>query len=143
MPDHQMPEPGRRPAPGRLPDDLRAWSSGMSSAISSRLPAVTSSASSAAASHAGARVRTAGRAARQESLREHNLSLTLQKIVDAVRPVSRADISAATGLARATVSGLVDQLIEVSGRAEGHYVCVACGAPRRSTCSQWSARMRR
>jgi predicted NBD/HSP70 family sugar kinase len=114
MPDHQMPEPGRRPAPGRLPDDLRAWSSGVSSAISSRPPAVTSSASSAAARHAGARVRTAGRAARQESLREHNLSLTLQKIVDAVRPVSRADIAAATGLARATVSGLVDQLIDAS-----------------------------
>ena len=64
--------------------------------------------------HVGARVRTAGRAARQESLREHNLSLTLQQVVDAARPISRADISAATGLARATVSGLVDQLIEAS-----------------------------
>jgi predicted NBD/HSP70 family sugar kinase len=57
-------------------------------------------------------VRTAGRAARQETLREHNLSLALQHVVEAVRPVSRADIAAATGLARATVSGLVDQLIE-------------------------------
>jgi len=35
----------------------------------------------------------------------------------------------------------VDQLVEVSGRAEGHYGRVACGAPRRTTCSQWSARM--
>ncbi|NMM29947.1 MAG: ROK family protein [Cellulomonas sp.] len=86
----------------------------MSSPIVPRLPAATSSGSTAPLQHAGARVRTAGRAARQESLREHNLSLTLQKVVDAIRPVSRADISAATGLARATVSGLVDQLIDAS-----------------------------
>ncbi|NMM15870.1 MAG: ROK family transcriptional regulator [Cellulomonas sp.] len=86
----------------------------MSSPIVPRLLAATSSGSTAPLQHAGARVRTAGRAARQESLREHNLSLTLQKVVDAIRPVSRADISAATGLARATVSGLVDQLIDAS-----------------------------
>lgn len=114
MPDHQMPEPGRSPVRGRSSGDLRPWSSGMSSPIVPRLPAATSSGSTAPLQHAGARVRTAGRAARQESLREHNLSLTLQKVVDAIRPVSRADISAATGLARATVSGLVDQLIDAS-----------------------------
>lgn len=114
MPDHLMPEPGRSPVRGRSSGDLRPWSSGMSSPIVPRLPAASSSGSTAPSQHAGARVRTAGRAARQESLREHNLSLTLQKVVDAIRPVSRADISAVTGLARATVSGLVDQLIDAS-----------------------------
>lgn len=57
------------------------------------------------------RVRAPGRAAGQASLREHNLSLTLQHVLDAHAPLSRADIASATGLARATVSGLVDQLI--------------------------------
>ena len=56
--------------------------------------------------------RTVGRAARQAGLREHNLSLALRKVLDASAPVSRAGIAAATGLARATVSGLVDLLIE-------------------------------
>ena len=56
--------------------------------------------------------RSSGRAARQGGLREHNLSLTLQHVLNARGPVSRANISAATGLARATVSGLVDLLIE-------------------------------
>ena len=55
-----------------------------------------------------------GRAARQAGLREHNLSLTLQHVLDAAGPVSRANIAAATGLARATVSGLVDLLIEAN-----------------------------
>jgi len=55
---------------------------------------------------------SAGRAARQAGVREHNLSLTLQHVLDAEKPVSRAGIAAATGLARATVSGLVDLLIE-------------------------------
>ena len=55
---------------------------------------------------------TAGRAARQAGLRAHNLSLTLQHVLDADGSVSRADIAGATGLARATVSGLVDLLIE-------------------------------
>lgn len=55
---------------------------------------------------------SAGRAARQAGLREHNLSLTLQHVLDAEGSVSRAGIAAATGLARATVSGLVDLLIE-------------------------------
>jgi len=114
MPDHQMPEPGRSTVRGRSPDDLRPWSSGVSSPIKPPQQAAMSASSSSASHHAGARVRTAGRAARQESLREHNLSLTLQNVIDAVRPVSRADIAAATGLARATVSGLVDQLIDAA-----------------------------
>jgi predicted NBD/HSP70 family sugar kinase len=51
-------------------------------------------------------------AARQHTLREHNLALVSLALFDAPRPRSRADIAAATGLTRATVSVLVDQLIE-------------------------------
>ncbi|HRA51967.1 ROK family transcriptional regulator [Actinotalea sp.] len=53
----------------------------------------------------------AGRAARQVSLRQHNLGLALRHILDAPHPLSRADIALATGLTRATVSALVDRLI--------------------------------
>lgn len=52
------------------------------------------------------------RARRQEDLREHNLSVALASVVDATAPPSRAQIAAATGLARGTVTGLVDVLIE-------------------------------
>ncbi|WP_309135040.1 ROK family transcriptional regulator [Cellulomonas sp.] len=52
------------------------------------------------------------RARRQEHLREHNLSVTLAHVVDATSPPSRAQIAASTGLARGTVTGLVDVLIE-------------------------------
>nr|WP_297429253.1 ROK family transcriptional regulator [uncultured Actinotalea sp.] len=52
------------------------------------------------------------RPARQESLRHHNLGLVLRHVVDAPRPLSRADVAAATGLTRATVSALVDRLVE-------------------------------
>lgn len=48
---------------------------------------------------------------RQGSLREHNLALVLRHVADTARPVSRATIAAATGLTRATVSALVDDLI--------------------------------
>jgi predicted NBD/HSP70 family sugar kinase len=48
---------------------------------------------------------------RQASLREHNLGLVLRHVGAAPRPPSRADIAAATGLTRATVSALVDDLI--------------------------------
>lgn len=51
-------------------------------------------------------------AIRQANLREHNLGLVLRIIVDATTPPSRADIAATTGLTRATVSSLVDALIE-------------------------------
>lgn len=57
-----------------------------------------------------ANVRT-GRAARQASLREHNLALVLRLIAGAPRPPSRADVAAGTGLTRATVSSLVDDLL--------------------------------
>jgi len=51
-------------------------------------------------------------AIRQANLREHNLGLVLRIIVDSTTPLSRADIAASTGLTRATVSSLVDALIE-------------------------------
>ncbi|MEQ4301412.1 ROK family protein [Plantactinospora sp. B6F1] len=50
-------------------------------------------------------------AVRQASLREHNLALVLRQIATAARPPSRADLATATGLTRATVSALVDDLI--------------------------------
>ena len=56
-------------------------------------------------------VGAAGTAVRQASLREHNLALVLRHIAAADRPPSRADLAAATGLTRATVSALVDDLI--------------------------------
>lgn len=52
-----------------------------------------------------------GGAARQHSLRSHNLGLVLQHVVTAPAPLSRADIAGATGLTRATVSALVDRLL--------------------------------
>ncbi len=50
-------------------------------------------------------------AARQSFLREYNLSLVLRRIVDAPRPLSRAQLAKQTGLTRATVSALVDRLV--------------------------------
>jgi predicted NBD/HSP70 family sugar kinase len=48
--------------------------------------------------------------ARQHSLRQHNLALVLQHIASG-EPLSRARIAAATGLTKATVSSLVDDLM--------------------------------
>jgi predicted NBD/HSP70 family sugar kinase len=48
---------------------------------------------------------------RQGSLREHNLALVLRTVAASTRPISRADIAGVTGLTRATVSALVDDLI--------------------------------
>ncbi|CAM3411745.1 ROK family transcriptional regulator [Occultella aeris] len=53
-----------------------------------------------------------GGAVRQETLREHNLSLIARTVVSAPTPPSRADVATATGLTRATVSRLVTELIE-------------------------------
>ncbi|WP_326562938.1 ROK family transcriptional regulator [Micromonospora sp. NBC_01796] len=69
-------------------------------------------------------VGTAGTAVRQASLREHNLALLLRHIADAPRPPSRADLATATGLTRATVSALVDDLIG------GHLLTEVDPAPR-------------
>ena len=48
---------------------------------------------------------------RQSSLRAHNLALVLRTVAASAQRPSRAAISAATGLTRATVSALVDDLI--------------------------------
>ncbi|WP_456847603.1 ROK family protein, partial [Cellulomonas sp. P5_C6] len=52
------------------------------------------------------------RVARQAQMRDQNLGVALRGIVEAVEPLSRAQLAASEGLARATVSGLVDHLIE-------------------------------
>src|SRR5882724_9581514 len=58
---------------------------------------------------------TTGRTApvRQASLREHNLAVALRQIAAAVGGAapSRASLAALTGLSRATVSTLVDELL--------------------------------
>jgi predicted NBD/HSP70 family sugar kinase len=48
---------------------------------------------------------------RQSSVRAHNLALVLQTVANSANPISRASTAAATGLTRATVSALVDDLI--------------------------------
>ncbi|HEU4348887.1 MAG TPA: ROK family transcriptional regulator, partial [Actinoplanes sp.] len=54
---------------------------------------------------------SSGAPVRQSSVRAHNLALVLQIVVNSANPVSRAAIATATGLTRATVSALVDDLI--------------------------------
>jgi predicted NBD/HSP70 family sugar kinase len=60
---------------------------------------------------------TSGAASRQHTLRERNLRLVARAVYDAAAsgaattPPSRADVAAATGLTRATVSTLVDRLV--------------------------------
>jgi predicted NBD/HSP70 family sugar kinase len=48
---------------------------------------------------------------RQASLRAHNLAIVLRHVAHSPRPPSRAAVATATGLTRATVSTLVDELI--------------------------------
>src|ERR1700753_2227171 len=48
---------------------------------------------------------------RQSSVRAHNLALVLQTVANSATRPSRAAIAGATGLTRATVSALVDDLI--------------------------------
>ncbi|MCA5892961.1 ROK family transcriptional regulator [Isoptericola sp. NEAU-Y5] len=55
--------------------------------------------------------RPAPSASRQHTLRERNLRLVAAAVVEATVPPSRADVAAATGLTRATVSTLVDRLV--------------------------------
>lgn len=49
--------------------------------------------------------------ARQRSLRDHNVALAFQVVVEASAPVSRAQIALATGVTRATSSALVEELL--------------------------------
>ncbi len=48
---------------------------------------------------------------RQRSLRDHNLGLALRHVASSSTPMSRADLAGATGLTKATVSALVDELL--------------------------------
>jgi predicted NBD/HSP70 family sugar kinase len=48
---------------------------------------------------------------RQASVRAHNLALVLHTVANSTDPPSRAWVAAATGLTRATVSALVDDLV--------------------------------
>jgi predicted NBD/HSP70 family sugar kinase len=50
-------------------------------------------------------------ALRQAGVREHNLALVLGHLAGSPRPISRAEVAAATGLTKATVSALVEDLI--------------------------------
>ncbi|GAA0797225.1 ROK family protein [Spirilliplanes yamanashiensis] len=52
-----------------------------------------------------------GAPVRQAGVRAHNLALVLRHVAGAATPPSRAAIAAATGLTRATVSALVDDLV--------------------------------
>jgi predicted NBD/HSP70 family sugar kinase len=52
-----------------------------------------------------------GTPVRQSSVRAHNLALVLRHVADSAYPISRAAVAAATGLTRATVSALVDDLV--------------------------------
>jgi predicted NBD/HSP70 family sugar kinase len=52
-----------------------------------------------------------GTPVRQASVRAHNLALVLRHVANARSPMSRAALAVATGLTRATVSALVDDLI--------------------------------
>jgi predicted NBD/HSP70 family sugar kinase len=56
--------------------------------------------------------------ARQPSVRGHNLALVLRAVVDG-GPASRAQIAAATGLTKASVSGMADALLRAGLLAEG------------------------
>ena len=51
-------------------------------------------------------------AAGQHSLREQNIALVARAVIDAGGTPSRSDVATVTGLTRATVSSLVDRLIE-------------------------------
>ena len=62
--------------------------------------------------------RTGPPAARQATLREHNLALVARAVFEASHPCSRADIAGASGLTRATVSTLVDRLVAAGIVAE-------------------------
>jgi len=77
-----------------------------------RLPDALAGAPRTREGRAAERVPDPSRAARQAQMRTHNLSVALAQVVDARTPPSRAQIAAATGLARGTVTGLVDVLIE-------------------------------
>lgn len=58
----------------------------------------------------------------QEDLRNHNLSVTLDALLRAQKPMSRADLAKETGLTKATLSLLASMLIESGVVQEGEPV---------------------
>ena len=58
----------------------------------------------------------------QEDLRNHNLSVTLDTLLRAQKPMSRADLAKETGLTKATLSLLASMLIESGVVQEGEPV---------------------
>ena len=58
----------------------------------------------------------------QEDLRNHNLSVTLDTLLRAQKPMSRADLATETGLTKATLSLLASMLIESGVVQEGEPV---------------------
>lgn len=58
----------------------------------------------------------------QEDLRNHNLSVTLDTLLRAEKPMSRADLAKETGLTKATLSLLASMLIESGVVQEGEPV---------------------
>lgn len=66
--------------------------------------------------------------ARQPALREHNLALVLGQVADAGR-ASRARIAASTGLTKASVSSLVETLLEAHLVAEVGWDAARVGRP--------------
>ena len=88
---------------------------------------------------------------RQRSLREHNLGLMLRQVAAEPSPISRADLAARTGLTKATVSALVDQLIggglltevapppQIGAGRPAHGLTLASAGPRASASrSMWT-----
>jgi predicted NBD/HSP70 family sugar kinase len=70
-----------------------------------------------------------GEPARQGSVRRHNVALVVDAI--AALPASRAAIAQATGLTRATVSSLVDDLVAQNIVSEGELISNGPGRPAR------------
>src|SRR5215475_3421262 len=52
--------------------------------------------------------------ARQAGMREHNSRVVLDHVLRSAAPISRARLASATGLTRATVSAIVDDLIRAT-----------------------------
>lgn len=67
--------------------------------------------------------------ARQSTLRETNLAVVLRCVCASEEPLSRAGVSARTGLARATVSRLVDELVSARLLEEGPAMLSGAGRP--------------
>ncbi len=72
---------------------------------------------------------TAGLGSTPSAVRVSNLALILQEVLQSPGPVSRADVAAALGLTRSTVSRLVDELIAGRFFTEGTPVSGPRGRP--------------